>query len=84
MHIWSNKQVNMIGHDNPRVQLVLASLCAVVYGIKHQVRNLGLPQKRGTRTHLMQQSVHGNEGLTTGSIGGRKRATREAICTNNM
>jgi len=76
MHQWSNKQVNVIGHDNPRVQRVLAKHRAVVYGIQHQLRSLGLPKEGRTTTHLMQQSVHGNEGLTTPNVSCRKRAIR--------
>src|ERR1039458_880018 len=68
----SKEQVNMIGHDDPRVHLVVPGFCAVLDGSQDQLSNVRLPEKHRPAPGLIEQPVHGDERFAGGQVRGRK------------
>ena len=66
--------MNMIGHDDPCMRLVLPDLGSVIDGSHDQLGNVRLSEKSRPATRLIEQPVHGDERFAGDHILGRKRA----------
>jgi hypothetical protein len=66
--------MDVIGHDHPRVQLVMSNFDAVFHRSKNQLSNARLSEEGRATPGLIEQPVHRDERLAGGQIGGRKGA----------
>ena len=73
-HQRTEKQMDVIGHDDPRVHLVMPNLGAVFDRSPNQLSNSRLAEEGRAALGLIEQAVHGDEGFPGGQIRGWKRA----------
>ncbi|MGD0522850.1 MAG: hypothetical protein ABSA48_16465, partial [Terracidiphilus sp.] len=65
--------MDVIGHDYPRVHLIVSKLDAVLERSQNQFSNARLPEEHRPAPGLIEKAVHGNEGFAGGDIRGSKR-----------
>jgi hypothetical protein len=72
--------MNVIGHDDPRVQLIVSAPGAVFDRGKDLLSNGRLPEEGGSVTSLIEKPIQSSEGLTGSRLGGWKSPiARKAI-----
>jgi hypothetical protein len=68
LHMGSDQQVHMIRHDGVRVKLVVLQMpLPIPNRLHHHIRDLRLPKIQRSGTSVVEQAVHGHEGLSCGS-----------------
>ena len=68
------QQMNMVGHDHERMQLIVPDLGAALDGGQHHLSDVRLSEKHRPATGLIEQPVHRDECLAGRQIRGWKRA----------
>ncbi len=66
--------MDAMGHDHPRVQLVVPDSRSVLDRSRDQLRDGRLSEKGGTAASVIEQAVHRSEGFAGSQIRGRKGA----------
>src|SRR5690348_18389520 len=59
-----DKKMNVVGHDDPRMQLITPKALAVQESLKHQIGYLRPAEKYWSASVTVEQFVHGCEGST--------------------
>jgi hypothetical protein len=75
-HLRGKKEVDVIDHDHPRVQLIVSDFDAVLDGGQDQFRDGRLPEKGRAAPSVVEQAVHGDESFAAGHIRGGKETIR--------
>ena len=66
--------MDVIGHDHPRVQVVVPNFGPILDRSRDELRDGRLSEKGGSAPSVIQQAVHRDEGFAGGQIRGRKGA----------
>ena len=66
--------MDVMGHDHPRVQLVVPDFRSILDRSRDELRHGRLSEKGGDAASAIEPAVHGDEGFAGSRIGGRKGA----------